>query len=437
MNSVKKFNPSSIKKVLKETPDSQFTLFDGLLGVPAILVYDNHGLLSIKIAEDAHTYRTVTDEEWNALVNNRIIPSRVGKPNTFKGVLTTQVIKPTDKPRPEEVMEALLDDDVTVDFVCLYSSHLTDLHHFIKPTGYIHPTSGKLKKDQWSRMTTKNRKGTVLVNNQLYVYSHKKEDCEIISVVTDIHYKVQRNGEIRPTLILEEVTVNNVTYQRLPLHHIRILQDKRIGIGSAVKLKVDRSRNLPLILDKVYNRPCDTPTLTECPSCARHLVDNDQRLFCMNSGCRERNISQLQYTLCEVLQVSNISATKVRALYNKYPTIFKLFDATEEDLKLVSGFGEASAYYLHRKIQNSRTLDLTTQALISHVFIDDKGNMLSKLKLSRIFKKLDNIDTVSRGGVYRTLTFSSSIGDQTAHQFLLNFNKFLDWRETYKYYSVN
>jgi len=102
------------------------------------------------------------------------------------------------------------------------------------------------------------------LDNPKYAFAFKQimTDQYGESTVLDVIWTMSKDGHLKPTVLVEPITLRGVTITKVYAHNAKMLVDKVIGPGAVIK--VIRSKDvIPYIMDDTKKAPNDKPKLPD------------------------------------------------------------------------------------------------------------------------------------------------------------------------------
>lgn len=146
--------------------------------------------------------------------------------------------------------------------------------------------------------------GRLSNGNPAYAIAYKDSRWDHLNntFVTDIEYSVGKNGDITPVLLIEPVTIDGVTIERVTGYNFRYLLDHHIYPGA--KVSIIRSGGvIPKHIETIsYDEVAFDAyhcghNATTCPSCGQPINwdNNAINKVCKNPKCNGKIISKIIY----------------------------------------------------------------------------------------------------------------------------------------------
>jgi DNA ligase (NAD+) len=226
--------------------------------------------------------------------------------------------------------------------------------------------------------------------NYQFLKAFKSKNFNINNVaetkVIGIERFLNKDGELKPVLLLEPVELGGVVNSRVFCDNERFLMDYGIGIGTNVKIKkgggiitrIESVEDIQVLeskaLAKLRSLNKDTSfnknknLYQELKKiCIKNISDNEEKLYdvklndskielvlCDTSNCEEFILQNIIFFF-ETIGIKNVSDSTFRLLFkNGFDTIGKIFSITFEQAENLENFKSAKAFNLIESLKNCR-----------------------------------------------------------------------------------
>jgi DNA ligase (NAD+) len=206
---------------------------------------------------------------------------------------------------------------------------------------------------------------------------------KVQSTVVDVEWNVSRNGRLIPVVVMEPVSIDEVTISRASGFNAHFISSNHISKGTVIE--IIRSNDVIPYITKVISTLDYEPMPTECPSCGGRLQVKGDDLVCNNNACISRSLKQVEYFL-RTLGAENITDKTLDKLgiWN----IERAYEITDIEIMSHSSFGPRSAQIIIGEIK--KTLKTTQAKLLQAFGIPGVGAEISK-SLLKCFGDIENI----------------------------------------------
>jgi DNA ligase (NAD+) len=282
--------------------------------------------------------------------------------------------------------------------------------------------------------------GIIVTNNDLherntdgnpeYAFAFKDilEDQKAISKIIEIEWNVSKNGYLKPTVIIEPVSIGGVQIQRITANNAKHVVDN--GLGKNAIIEVIRSGDvIPKIQNVIKSVKPDMP-LGEW-----HWNDTKVDIISNNNKSSEIIIKNM-YSFFSTLNTKGLGEKNVEKLYNAgFTTIEKILLATIDDLLTVPTFKEKTASNLVTSIKSSLTnIKISTLMTASNKL----GEGIGEKRLEQVLETYPNLlldyKKWSKSEFIEKLKILDGWNDKTSSTLVNNFNDFIKFYEKIKSY---
>lgn len=202
--------------------------------------------------------------------------------------------------------------------------------------------------------------------NPKHAFAYKENSLEnrVTTTVTEIKWKVSKDGYLKPTVFFKKISINNVNITKATGHNAKFVVDNKIGKGSVIA--VERSGDvIPKIVETIQGAEPDMPKDVEYKwneTKIDILIDDDS-----NTAVNKK---QFEY-LVDKLDFDHMGKGTIEKLYDdlNIRTIAQLYETPAEKLETMKGFAKDSALKLYNSIQSRRkTLSEVDYMIASNAF---------------------------------------------------------------------
>ncbi|ALX70377.1 NAD-dependent DNA ligase LigA [Spiroplasma turonicum] len=219
-----------------------------------------------------------------------------------------------------------------------------------------------------------------------------------VTKLLNIFASVGRTGKITYNAILSPVSLAGTTVQAATLHNAEYIFNKKIKVGSNVKVKKAGDiipEVLEVIEDELYNTLETYKKIEYCPACDSKLeIFNDEvDQYCINFNCERKIIKSLEHFVSRgAMNIDGMSIKIIEKLYaNKIiKNVIDIYNFKKHKSKILEldNMGEKSFNNLLEAIEKSKTND--ADKLLFGLGIRYVGSKTAKLLLER-FKDVKNL----------------------------------------------
>lgn len=195
-----------------------------------------------------------------------------------------------------------------------------------------------------------------------WALAYKFEALEVTTIVRDVIWQVGRTGKVTPLAILDPVDIAGATIQRATLNNWDDILRKQVKINSLVFLR--RSNEvIPEILGLAQDLEgsIEIEKACYCPSCNTKLVEIGANLFCPNKdGCPGQLKEKLiHFCSRDAMNIEGIRDKIVDVLFNQLNirTIDELYDLKQEDLIALEKFKDKKSSNLIASLEKSKNIE--------------------------------------------------------------------------------
>ena len=184
--------------------------------------------------------------------------------------------------------------------------------------------------------------------NPEYAFAFKDilEDQKAESKIIDIEWKVSKNGYLNPTVVIEPVSVGGVEIRRVTANNARFVVDNGLGKGALVE--IIRSGDVIPKIQKVIKK-----VKPDLPDGKWHWNETEADIVADDKTTDDISIRNIHFFFAS-LDTKGLGEKNVEKMFNAgLDSIEKILKATEEDLILVEGFKEKTAFNIVNAIKES------------------------------------------------------------------------------------
>jgi len=218
-----------------------------------------------------------------------------------------------------------------------------------------------------------------------WAIAHKFAAEKAITVVNDIGIQVGRTGSLTPVAHLEPVNVGGVLVSRATLHNGDEID--RLGLNVGDEVRIQRAGDvIPQVIEVTKKQSEGTYAIEPvCPVCGSQAVREEGEVVLRCTGgliCSAQAVERLKHFVSrDALDIDGFGAKNVEQFHRLGwlagpGDIFRLHER-KADLRVLEGWGEASAANLLSAIEDRRSIPL--DKLIYGLGIRHIGQSTAKL----------------------------------------------------------
>lgn len=255
----------------------------------------------------------------------------------------------------------------------------------------------------------RNKKG-----NPEYAFAYKDilEDQKAITKVINVEWNISKDGYIKPTIIVNPVSIGGVEINRITGNNAKYIIDNNIGIDA--EIEIIRSGDVIPKVEKIIKIG-----KVDLPKGKWHWNKNHVDIISDNLDTNEQLIKTI-YFFFSTLETKGLGEKNVSKLINgNLNSIKKILQSTKEDFLKIDGFKEKSASNLFESIKKS-TNGITLELLMKASNTLGHGIGLEKIK------KISNLypDLLNEEYTIEKLNNIEGFDDITSSLFINNLDKF-------------
>jgi len=221
--------------------------------------------------------------------------------------------------------------------------------------------------------------------NPEYAFAFKDvlEDQKAESKIIDIEWKVSKNGYLNPTVVIEPVSVGGVEIRRVTANNARFVVDNGLGKGALVE--IIRSGDVIPKIQKVIKK-----VKPDLPEGKWHWNETEADIITDDKTTDDISIRNIHFFFAS-LDTKGLGEKNVEKMFNAgLDSIEKILKATEEDLILVEGFKEKTAFNIVTAIKESLS-DLSISKLMAAS--NKLGECMGERRLKQVMDAFPNLLT--------------------------------------------
>jgi len=259
--------------------------------------------------------------------------------------------------------------------------------------------------------------------NPKYAFAFKEllEDQIILTEITDIEWRVSKDGLIKPRVHVKPTVIGGITITHVTGHNAKNVVESGLGIGAKIKL-TRAGEVIPYIVEVVKKVK---PTLPKIPyqwneTNVDFIVDKD------NLGENESNdilVKNLIYFF-KKMEIKYVDESIIKKMIDiGLDNINKIINAKIDDFLEIDGFKDKMATKVYTNIQNAiKDVELTKVMAASNLF----GHGLGTKKLALIINDDPNILKLkmTKKKFIEKIIEIDGFDTKTATQFVNNIEKF-------------
>ena len=269
--------------------------------------------------------------------------------------------------------------------------------------------------------------------NPEYAFAFKDvmEDQKGTTKVISVEWNVSKDGYIKPTVLLEPITIGGVEIQRTTGFNAKFINDNKIGPGATIELI--RSGDVIPYIQKVTK-----PTKPEMPPASVgkwHWNETGVDIIVDNLELNDVLVKNIHYFFSS-LDTKGLGEKNIEKMVTSgLDSIKKILQADYQAFLMVEGFADKSAKNLVQSIKKAMTnIPLTRLMAASNKL----GHGMGEERMKQVLFAYPNIMTDYKK--WKKSEFIDMIKEingweeKTATQFVTNFNEYIKFYETIKDY---
>ncbi len=218
------------------------------------------------------------------------------------------------------------------------------------------------------------------------------------TLLKDIFATVGRTGKITYNAVLEPVQLAGTTVQAATLHNSDFIHNRKIKVGSKVKVKKAGDiipEVIEVVKDENYNNLENWKETLECPECKSKLerFEDEVDQYCINNLCPRKRIRSIEHFVSrDAMNIEGLSIKIIEKLYDnglikKVSDLYTLKTSKEKILRL-DKMGDKSVSNLLTAIESSKKNSL--EKIFFGLGIRHVGKKTAQT-LAINFQNIDNI----------------------------------------------
>jgi len=257
--------------------------------------------------------------------------------------------------------------------------------------------------------------------NPEYAFAFKDvlEDQKAESKIIDIEWKVSKNGYLNPTVVIEPVSVGGVEIRRVTANNARFVVDNGLGKGALVE--IIRSGDVIPKIQKVIKK-----VKPDLPDGKWHWNETEADIITDDKTTDDISIRNIHFFFAS-LDTKGLGEKNVEKMFNAgLDSIEKILKATEEDLILVEGFKEKTAFNIVNAIKESLTdISLSKLMAASNKLGESMGDRRLKQVMDTFPNLLTDYKKWSKQEFIDKLKALDGWEDKTSSTLVNNFDEFI------------
>jgi len=268
-------------------------------------------------------------------------------------------------------------------------------------------------------------------SNPEYAFAFKDilDDQKAETKVISIEWNISKDGYIKPTLIVEPVTIGGVEISRTTGNNAKFVVENKLGKGSHIE--IIRSGDVIPKVNKVL-KPSKT---VEMPEGEWHWNESNVDIICDSLDNKDVLIKNIYYFFSS-LDTKGLGEKIVEKFVNKgYDSILKIIKLSVPEILLVEGFKEKSAQNIVDSIKKSlMEVSLSKIMSASNKLGHGIGEERIKLVLDKFPNLLDDADKWSKEEFINNLKLINGWEEKTSSLFVSNYKEFKKFYNSIKPY---
>ena len=393
------------------------SMLSGIKGIPDIktnMIVRGELLISHELYEKNKNTYTNARAMINGLVGKKKITKKELENITF---VSYEIVEPSDTVGNQMKMLKKLKFN-TVPFKEEKSINETNLSSYFKKRKLeaLYDIDGIIVTD--NNKHQRNNDG-----NPKYAFAFKEllEDQIIITEITDIEWRISKDGLIKPRVHVKPTIIGGITITHVTGHNAKNVVDTGLGIGAKIKL-TRAGEVIPYIVEVVKKA---NPTLPKIPyqwneTEVDFVVDKDNLGESESYDILVKNITYF----FKKMEIKYVDESIIKKMIDiGLDNIYKIINAKIDDFLEIEGFQEKMATKVYTNIQNAiKDVDLTKVMTASNLF----GHGLGTKKLALIINDDPNILKIkmTKKKFIEKIIEIDGFDTKTATQFVENIDKF-------------
>jgi NAD-dependent DNA ligase len=266
--------------------------------------------------------------------------------------------------------------------------------------------------------------------NPEYAFAFKDilEDQIALTKVLSIEWNISKDGYIKPTVLVEPVTIGGVEIKRTTGFNAKFIQDNNLGPGAIIE--IIRSGDVIPYIQKVLK-----PSKPEFPKYKWHWNETKVDILLDDMDNTNVLVKNLYYFFSS-LDTKGLGERNIEKMVESgLNSIKKILQADYQDFLMVEGFAEKSAKNLVDSIKKAVTnIPLSRLMAASNKL----GHGMGEERMKQILYTYPNIlveyKKLSKKEFIDMLKEMNGWEEKTATQLVTNFNEFIKFYDSIKEY---
>lgn len=272
--------------------------------------------------------------------------------------------------------------------------------------------------------------GIIITDNKIYkrsdgnpkhsfAFKELLEDQITETIVTDVEWRISKDGLIKPRVHVKPVKIGGVTIQHVTGHNAKNIVDN--GIGKGAKIKLTRAGEvIPYILKVLKKVKPAEPDISYKwnDTNVDYIVDKSD-----DNSEYDMLVKNLTYFV-KKMNIKNLDESLIKKMIEVgIDTVPKILNSKVNDLLKIEGFKDKMANKIYNNIQSSiKDAELSQVMTASNLF----GHGLGEKKLKKILDIIPNIITlkITKQKLTEKIIDIEGFDTKTASQFVSNLDKF-------------
>jgi NAD-dependent DNA ligase len=266
--------------------------------------------------------------------------------------------------------------------------------------------------------------------NPEYAFAFKDilEDQIALTKVQSVEWNVSKDGYIKPTVLVEPVTIGGVEIKRTTGFNAKFIQDNNIGPGAIIELI--RSGDVIPYIQKVLK-----PSKSEFPKYKWHWNETKVDILLDDMNTNDVLVKNLHYFFSS-LDTKGLGEKNIEKMVDAgLDSIKKILEADYQAFLMVEGFAEKSA----KKLVDSVKKAVTNIPLARLMAASNKlGHGMGEERMKQVLSVYPNLLTEykkwSKKEFIEMIKEINGWEEKTATQLVTNFNDFIKFYDSIKEY---
>ena len=264
--------------------------------------------------------------------------------------------------------------------------------------------------------------------NPEYAFAFKDvlEDQKAESKIIEVEWKASKHGYLNPTVVIEPVCVCGVEIKRVSAHNAKFVVDN--GLGKGALIEIIRSGDVIPHIQKVIKK-----VKPDLPNGKWHWNETEVDIITDDKTTDDISIRNIHFFFAS-LDARGLGEKNVEKMFDAgINTIEKVLKAKEEDLIIVEGFKEKTAFNLVAAIKKSvSNISLAKLMAASNKLGEGMGDRRLKQVLDNYPNILSDYKKWNKQQFIDKLKVLDGWEDKTSSTLVSNFDEFIKFYDKIK-----